>query len=156
MSVNGVGPLLLLTAAILVDGTVTRGFFWAIAFGAGRTRPLRLLTSPYLPPIQRPLYSRLCRPRLRPCDRGSRAWGLRVVLNDSVVSSIACVSQSGEEGHQAGADASPGFSVNTVVLARVVSATPPSTAIEALVLGGPERLRVVLSSSSSVSQQQQQ
>ena len=40
--------------------------------------------------------------------------------------------------------------VNTVVLARVVSATPPSIAIEALVLGGPERVRVC------VSQQQQQ
>ena len=34
------------------------------------------------------------------------------------------------------------------VLARVVSATPPSIAIVALVLGGPERVRVVLSSSS--------
>ena len=144
MSAHGVGPLLLHTAARLVDGCHSR-----FLLGRGRTRPLRLLTSPYLPPIQRPLYSRLCRPRLRPCDRGSRAWGLRVVLNDSVVSSIACVSQSGEEGHQAGADASPGFSVNTVVLALAVSATPPSTAIEALVLGGPERLRVVLSSSSS-------
>jgi hypothetical protein len=31
--------------------------------------------------------------------------------------------------------------VNTVVLARAVSATPPSIAIEALVLGGPERVR---------------
>ena len=34
------------------------------------------------------------------------------------------------------------------VLARAVSATPPSIAIEALVLGGPEVIRVVLSSSS--------
>jgi RNase P subunit RPR2 len=89
MSAHGVGPLLLLTAARLVDGCHSR-----FLLGRGtRTRPLRLLTSPYLPPIQRPLYSRLCRPRLRPCDSGSRAWGLRVVLNDSVVSSIACVSQ---------------------------------------------------------------
>jgi hypothetical protein len=39
--------------------------------------------------------------------------------------------------------------VNTVVLARVVSATPPSIVIVALVLGGPERVRVVLNSSSS-------
>ena len=31
---------------------------------------------------------------------------------------------------------------------RVVSATPPSIAIEALVLGGPEDMRVVLNSSS--------
>ena len=31
---------------------------------------------------------------------------------------------------------------------RVVSATPPSIAIEALVLGGPEVMRVVLNSSS--------
>jgi len=35
------------------------------------------------------------------------------------------------------------------VLARAVSATPPSIVIVALVLGGPERVRVVLSSSSS-------
>ena len=35
------------------------------------------------------------------------------------------------------------------VLARAVSATPPSIAIEALVLGGPEVVRVVLNSSSS-------
>ena len=37
------------------------------------------------------------------------------------------------------------------VLARAVSATPPSIVIVALVLGGPERVRVVLSSSSSSS-----
>ena len=36
------------------------------------------------------------------------------------------------------------------VLARAVSATPPSIVIVTLVLGGPERLRVVLSSSSSM------
>jgi len=82
MSAHGVGPLLLLTAARLVDGCHSR-----FLLGRGRTRPLRLLTSPYLPPIQRPLYSRLCRPRLRPCDSGSRAWGLRararVVLNSA-------------------------------------------------------------------------
>ena len=36
---------------------------------------------------------------------------------------------------------------DTVVSARDVSATPPSKAIEALVLGGPEVIRVVLSSS---------
>jgi hypothetical protein len=35
------------------------------------------------------------------------------------------------------------------VLARAVSATPPSIVIVALVLGGPERVRVVLSSSST-------
>jgi len=35
------------------------------------------------------------------------------------------------------------------VLARAVSATPPSIVIVALVLGGPERVRVVLNSSSS-------
>jgi hypothetical protein len=34
------------------------------------------------------------------------------------------------------------------VLARAVSATPPSIVIVALVLGGPERVRVVLNSSS--------
>jgi len=35
------------------------------------------------------------------------------------------------------------------VLARAVSATPPSIVIVAPVLGGPESVRVVLSSSSS-------
>ena len=38
--------------------------------------------------------------------------------------------------------------VSRIVCARVVSATPPSIAIEALVLGGPEVVRVVLNSSS--------
>jgi hypothetical protein len=36
------------------------------------------------------------------------------------------------------------------VLARAVSATPPSIVIVALVLGGPESVRVVLNSSSKV------
>jgi hypothetical protein len=59
----------------------------------------------------------LCRPRLRPCDivagsRGSRAWGSGGLTR--------CVEQE----------------------TKAVSATPPSIAIEALVLGG---MRVVLS-----------
>ena len=42
-----------------------------------------------------------------------------------------------------------------LVLARAVSATPPSIVIVAPVLGGPESVRVVLSSTSSSGRRQQ-
>lgn len=67
-----------------------------VAFHSRKWNGLRLRLPHALPTFCRStacVSEALCRPRLRPCDSGSRAWGLRVVLNDSVVSSIACVSQ---------------------------------------------------------------